>query len=32
MQPAIIIYVFERYVQMKDGQPVSIPCSGYERK
>ena len=24
-------YVFERYVHMKDGQPVCIPCSGYER-
>jgi formylmethanofuran dehydrogenase subunit E len=25
-------YVFERYVRMKDGQPVCIPCSGYEGK
>lgn len=25
-------YVFERYVRMKDGQPVCIPCSGYEKK
>jgi len=24
-------YVFERYVRMKDGQPVCIPCSGYEK-
>jgi len=22
-------YVFERYVRLKDGQPVCIPCSGY---
>jgi len=22
-------YVFERYVRMKDGQPVCIPCSGF---
>ena len=22
-------YVFDRYVRMKDGQPVCIPCSGY---
>ncbi|MCX5822114.1 MAG: hypothetical protein NTY86_01035 [Deltaproteobacteria bacterium] len=25
-------YVFERYVRIKDGQPVCIPCSGYEAK
>jgi hypothetical protein len=25
-------YVFERYVRIKDGQPVCIPCSGYEGK
>jgi formylmethanofuran dehydrogenase subunit E len=25
-------YVFERYVRTKDGQPVCIPCSGYEKK
>jgi len=25
-------YVFERYVRMKDGNPVCIPCSGYEAK
>jgi len=25
-------YVFERYVRSKDGQPVCIPCSGYEAK
>jgi len=24
-------YVFERYVRMKDGKPVCIPCSGYEK-
>lgn len=24
-------YVFDRYVRMKDGQPVCIPCSGYEK-
>jgi formylmethanofuran dehydrogenase subunit E len=24
-------YVFERYARMKDGQPVCIPCSGYDR-
>jgi formylmethanofuran dehydrogenase subunit E len=24
-------YVFERYVHMKDGKPVCIPCSGYKR-
>lgn len=23
-------YVFERYVRIKDGQPVCIPCSGYK--
>ena len=23
-------YVFDRYVRMKDGEPVCIPCSGYE--
>jgi formylmethanofuran dehydrogenase subunit E len=23
-------YVFDRYVRMKDGAPVCIPCSGYE--
>jgi len=23
--------VFERYVRMKDGQPVCLPCSGYQR-
>lgn len=23
-------YVFDRYVRMKDGQPVCIPCSGYQ--
>lgn len=22
-------YVFDRYVRMKDGKPVCIPCSGY---
>ena len=22
-------YVFERYIRMKDGKPVCIPCSGY---
>ena len=22
-------YIFERYVRIKDGQPVCIPCSGY---
>jgi formylmethanofuran dehydrogenase subunit E len=22
-------YVFDRYVRMKDGAPVCIPCSGY---
>jgi formylmethanofuran dehydrogenase subunit E len=25
-------YVFERYVRIKDGQPVCIPCSGCEGK
>lgn len=25
-------YVFERYVRIKDGQPVCIPCSGYEKQ
>jgi len=25
-------YVFERYVRIKDGKPVCIPCSGYEKK
>ena len=25
-------YVFDRYVRMKDGQPVCIPCSGYEKQ
>ncbi|NWF95843.1 MAG: TraR/DksA C4-type zinc finger protein [Candidatus Thorarchaeota archaeon] len=24
-------YVFERYLRMKDGAPVCIPCSGYAR-
>jgi formylmethanofuran dehydrogenase subunit E len=24
-------YVFERYVHLKDGKPVCIPCSGYVR-
>lgn len=24
-------YVFERYIVSKDGKPVCIPCSGYER-
>lgn len=24
-------YVFDRYVGMKDGQPVCIPCFGYEK-
>jgi len=24
-------YVFERYVRTKDGKPVCIPCSGYEK-
>jgi formylmethanofuran dehydrogenase subunit E len=24
-------YVFDRYVRMKDGQPVCIPCAGYEK-
>jgi formylmethanofuran dehydrogenase subunit E len=24
-------YVFDRYVRMKDGQPMCIPCSGYEK-
>jgi formylmethanofuran dehydrogenase subunit E len=24
-------YVFDRYVRMKGGQPVCIPCSGYEK-
>jgi len=24
-------YVFERYARTKDGQPVCIPCSGYEK-
>ncbi len=24
-------YVFDRYARMKDGQPVCIPCSGYEK-
>jgi len=24
-------YVFERYVRYQDGQPVCIPCSGYQR-
>jgi formylmethanofuran dehydrogenase subunit E len=24
-------YVFDRYVRMKDGKPVCIPCSGYEK-
>lgn len=24
-------YVFERYLRLKDGQVVCIPCSGYER-
>jgi formylmethanofuran dehydrogenase subunit E len=22
-------YVFERYIRMKDGQPMCIPCSGF---
>jgi formylmethanofuran dehydrogenase subunit E len=25
-------YVFERYVRTKDGKPVCIPCSGYDKK
>ena len=25
-------YVFERYVRMKDGKPVCIPCSEYEKR
>ena len=24
-------YVFDRYLRMKNGQPVCIPCSGYEK-
>ena len=24
-------YVFDPYVRMKDGKPVCIPCSGYEK-
>jgi formylmethanofuran dehydrogenase subunit E len=24
-------YVFDRYVRIKDGQPICIPCSGYEK-
>ena len=24
-------YVFDRYLRMKDGQPVCIPCSSYEK-
>ncbi|MGB7297057.1 MAG: FmdE family protein [Candidatus Aminicenantales bacterium] len=24
-------YVFERYLRMKDGNPVCIPCSGYQK-
>ncbi len=24
-------YAFDRYVRTKDGQPVCIPCSGYEK-
>jgi len=24
-------YVFDRYVRTKDGQPMCIPCSGYDR-
>jgi formylmethanofuran dehydrogenase subunit E len=24
-------YVFERYLRIKDGKPVCIPCSGYEK-
>jgi len=24
-------YVFERYLRMKDGKPVCIPCSGYKK-
>ena len=24
-------YVFERYVRIKDGQPVCIPCSGFTK-
>jgi len=24
-------YVFDRYLRMKDGKPVCIPCSGYTR-
>jgi len=24
-------YVFERYLRMKDGKPVCIPCSGYQK-
>ena len=25
-------YVFERYLRTKDGNPVCIPCSSYEKK
>jgi len=25
-------YVFERYLRMKDGKPVCIPCSGYRKE
>ena len=24
-------YVFDRYARMKDGQPMCIPCSGYDK-
>ena len=24
-------YVFDRYLRTKDGKPVCIPCSGYEK-
>ncbi|MEM4245278.1 MAG: FmdE family protein [Candidatus Nanoarchaeia archaeon] len=25
-------YVFERYLRMKDGKPICIPCSGYKER
>jgi formylmethanofuran dehydrogenase subunit E len=25
-------YVFERYIRIKDGNPVCIPCSEYEKR
>ncbi len=25
-------YVFERYVRLRDGAPICIPCSGYEKR